>query len=145
MDVKSTNRYSSFCSSLDGLQKARLRDCEDEFVLSGTVQKYNLTFDIAWKVMKDILVKYHGIQSFATGSPRETLRTAHSIGLIDDDIWMNMLEDRNNLAHDYNGALAKECFQEIIGPYTDTFTVFKNNAQKYFANQRPNASRTVLC
>ncbi len=65
MDVKSTNRYHSFCSSLEGLQKARLRDSKDEFVLSGTVQKYNLTFDISWKVMKDILVKYHGIQSFA--------------------------------------------------------------------------------
>ena len=134
MDVKSTNRFHSFRSSLDGLQKARLRDGEDEFVLSGTVQKYNLTFDISWKVMKDILVKYHGIQSFATGSPRETLKTAQSAGLIDDDIWMNMLEDRNNLAHDYNGSLAKECFPEIIGSYTDAFTAFRDNAQTYFAD-----------
>lgn len=133
MDVKSTNRFNSFRDSLEGLQRARFRDREDEFVLSGTVQKYNLTFDISWKVMKDILVKYHGITSFATGSPRETLRTAHSVGLIDDDIWMDMLENRNNLAHDYNGALAQECFREIVGPYTDAFAAFGEHAQKYFA------------
>lgn len=133
MDAKSTNRFNSFCDSLEGLQRARFRDREDEFVLSGTVQKYDLTFDISWKVMKDILVKYHGITSFATGSPRETLRTAYGAGLIDDDIWMDMLEKRNNLAHDYNGTLAQDCFQEIIGPYMDAFTMFKAHAQKYFA------------
>lgn len=132
MDAKSINRFHSFCSSLDGLLKAKFRDGEDEFVLSGTVQKFNLTFDISWKVMKDILVKYHGIQSFATGSPRETLRTAQGAALIDDDIWMDMLEDRNALAHDYHGALAKDCFQKIINPYTDAFLAFRDNAQKYF-------------
>ncbi|MCC8140831.1 MAG: nucleotidyltransferase domain-containing protein [Lachnospiraceae bacterium] len=30
----------------------------------------------------DIVVKYHKIQNFATGSPRETLRTACSVQLI---------------------------------------------------------------
>ncbi|MCM1282767.1 MAG: nucleotidyltransferase substrate binding protein [Muribaculaceae bacterium] len=62
------------------------------FVLSGTVQKYNLTFDISWKVMKDIIVKYHKKSDFAAGSPREVLRAAHSVDLIDNDIWMEMLE-----------------------------------------------------
>lgn len=127
----SINRFRSFCNNLEGLKKARLRDEEDEFVLSGTVQKYNLTFDISWKVMKDILVKYHGIQTFATGSPRETLRTAHSVGLIDDDIWLDMLEDRNNLAHDYDGFLARDCFKKIVGEYTEIFDAFQEKAENY--------------
>ncbi len=46
---------------------------------------FNLTFDIAWKVMKDILVKQLGILDFAIGSPRDTLQQAFTNRLIDDD------------------------------------------------------------
>ena len=56
MESKYINRFKSFCKSLDGLLKAKNRDASDDFVLSGTVQKFNLTFDISWKVMKDIIV-----------------------------------------------------------------------------------------
>ena len=34
-----------------------------QVVLEGTVLNFNLTFDIAWKVMKDILIKQSGIIS----------------------------------------------------------------------------------
>ena len=131
MASKYTNRYLSFCDCLDGLSKAKFRDPSDEFVLSGTIQKFNLTFDISWKVMKDIIVKYHGIQDFATGSPRETLRTAYSVNLINDDLWMDMLSKRNELSHDYNGHLAAECFDIIINKYVDLFNAFKLAAAKY--------------
>ena len=131
MESKYINRFNSFCKSLDSLMGAKKRDANDDFVLSGTVQKFSLTFDISWKVMKDIIVKYHKIQTFATGSPRETLRTAHSVGLISDDIWMDMLDDRNNLAHDYDSELAKECFDRIVGDYTQVFLLFKEKAQYY--------------
>jgi hypothetical protein len=45
MEGKFINRYQSFCQSLKGLEKAKNRNPEDEFVLSGTVQKFNLTFN----------------------------------------------------------------------------------------------------
>jgi nucleotidyltransferase substrate binding protein (TIGR01987 family) len=131
MEGKFINRYRSFCQSLEGLEKAKNRNPEDEFVLSGTVQKFNLTFDISWKVMKDILVNYHKIQSFATGSPRETLRTAKSVDLIEDDIWLDMLDDRNDLAHDYDGQLAMESFEKIVNVYVVLFKEFKEKAQYY--------------
>ena len=100
-------------------------------MLSGTVQKFALTFDIAWKVMKDILIKYHGINDFATGSPRETLRTAASVKLISDDKWMSMLADRNDLSHDYDGALAARKINIIINDYIPLFEEFGKNAGEY--------------
>ncbi len=36
----------------------------DSFVLSGTSAKFSITFDLAWKVMKDILVQYYAITGF---------------------------------------------------------------------------------
>lgn len=131
MAGKFINRYQSFCISLASLEQAKYRDPSDDFVLSGTIQKFSLTFDISWKVMKDILVKYHGLTNFATGSPRETLRTAKSVGLISDDIWLDMLEDRNELVYDYDGSLAADSFQRIITRYIDTFTAFQSIAAEY--------------
>lgn len=131
MESKFTNRYRSFCNSLTGLCEARHRDMKDSFVLSGTVQKFNLTFDISWKVMKDIVVKYHKKSDFAVGSPREVLRAAHSVNLIDNDIWMHMLEDRNELARDYDGLLAEECAEKIVNQYIPIFEDFREKARGY--------------
>ncbi len=128
MERKYTNRYRSFCDCLKGLEEARMRDPDDDFVLSGTIQKFSLTFDISWKVMKDILVKYYKIQDFAAGSPRDTLRASYSVGLIGDDEWMQMLDMRNALAHDYDGSLAKSCFMTILNEYIPLFEKFRVRA-----------------
>ena len=74
MDEKFMRRYESFKNSLASLSEARERDMSDSFVLSGTSAKFSITFDLAWKVMKDILVQYYAITRFVAGSPREVLR-----------------------------------------------------------------------
>ena len=43
------------------LAEAKQRDLSDSFVLSGTSAKFSITFDLAWKVMKDILVEYYAM------------------------------------------------------------------------------------
>ena len=68
MDAKFDRRFQSFCNSLDALAEARERDLTDSFVLSGTSAKFSMTFDLSWKVMKDILVQYYAITGFVTGS-----------------------------------------------------------------------------
>lgn len=93
---------------------------------------FTFTFDLAWKVMKDILVKELGILDFAIGSPRETLQQAFTNGIIDDDKWMQMLRVRNQLAHDYDGTFAKEQFQNIITDYYSLFAKLKDHIEKYY-------------
>ncbi len=132
MERKSINRYRSFCRSLDNLIEARGKDPADKFVLSGTVQMFNLSFDLSWKVMKDIIREFHGILEYPTGSPRETLRIAYSVGLIDTDAWMEMLKARNNLAHDYDGNLAVSYFADIISEYYRLLDEFKEKASEYY-------------
>ena len=105
MDEKFTKRYESFKNSLASLTEARQRDMEDSFVLSGTSAKFSITFDLAWKVMKDILVQYYAITGFVAGSPREVLRESFKAELIQGDEWMDMLKVRNQLAHDYDGVI----------------------------------------
>lgn len=126
MDEKFNRRFLSFCNSLDALSEARQRDLSDSFVLSGTSAKFSITFDLAWKVMKDILVQYYAITGFVTDSPREVLREAYKANLISDDDWMEMLKVRNELAHDYDCEIVKTHCDKIVETYIDLFYDFEN-------------------
>lgn len=132
MENKYINRYHTFCKSLNNLEKSKHADPKQEFVLEGTVLNFNLTFDISWKVMKDILIKKMEILDFAVGSPRETLQQAFTNKIIDDDRWIQMLRVRNQLAHDYDGTFAEEKFQDIIHIYCMLFEKLKDNVAKYY-------------
>lgn len=132
MENKFINRYNTFCKSLQNLEKSKTADPKAAFVLEGTVLNFSLTFDISWKVMKDILIKKLGILDFAIGSPRETLQQAFTNKLIQDDRWLQMLRLRNRLAHDYDGSFAAASFSEIIDVYYPLFVQFKEAAAKYY-------------
>ena len=132
MENKFINRYNTFCKSLQNLEKSKTADPKAAFVLEGTVLNFSLTFDISWKVMKDILIKKLGILDFAIGSPRETLQQAFTNKLIQDDRWLQMLRLRNRLAHDYDGSYAAASFSEIINVYFPLFVQFKEAAAKYY-------------
>ncbi len=101
----------------------------DSFVLSGTSARFSITFDLSWKVMKDILVQHHAITGFVSGSPREVLRMAYKAEIISDDIWPEMLKICNQPAHDYDGVIVKEYCQKIIGEYTDYLYAFKERIE----------------
>ena len=126
MDEKFIRRFKSFQNSLDSLAEARERDLSDSFVLSGTSAKFSITFDLAWKVMKDILVQYYAITNFVAGSPREVLRESYKANLISDEAWMEMLKVRNELAHDYDCEIVKEHCNTIVQKYIDLLYDFKD-------------------
>ena len=124
------NRFNSFKKSLASLEEAKGKDRDDSFVLSGTAMKFNLTFDLAWKLMNDIIREEHKIVDYTLGSPRETLKKAKSLGIIDDDIWLYMLDDRNNLIHDYDFLIVTEKFEDIVYKYIEEFNKFKNKVDE---------------
>ena len=126
MDEKFEKRYRSFCNSLDALEEAKQRD----LVLSGTSAKFSITFDLSWKVMKDILIEYYAMTGFIAGSPREVLKTSYKAELISDDAWMEMLKVRNQLAHDYDCEIVKHYCKTIVEQYIDLFYEFKRKVEQ---------------
>lgn len=135
MDEKFNRRFMSFCNSLDALAEARQRDLSDSFVLSGTSAKFSITFDLSWKVMKDILVQYYAITGFVTGSPKEVLRESYKANLISDDVWMEMLKVRNELVHDYDCEIVKEHCNTIVEKYIDLFYDFEKAVKQLKINE----------
>jgi uncharacterized protein with HEPN domain len=68
--------------------------------------------------MKDILIKYHKIVDFAKGSPKEVLQKSYDADIIHDHTWAKMLEDRNDIAHQYKNLDAvDEWCEKITGKY----------------------------
>jgi len=79
----------------------------DEFIRDGTIQRFEYTFELAWKAMQRLL-KEEGLTG---GSPKQTFRAAHEAGLIDDvEPWFRFLKLRNLTVHTYNEALADEVY-----------------------------------
>lgn len=130
MDEKFNGRFLSFCKSLEALAEVRNRDLQDSFVMSGTGAKFSITFDLAWKVMKDILVQYYQIVNFVKGSPREVLKEAFKANLIFDDRWLEMLAVRNALTHDYDGEVIRQSCDAIATDYIDLFYEFRDVVTK---------------
>ena len=125
MERKFMRRFQSYKNSLESLSEARDRDMNDSFVLSGTSAKFSITFDLAWTTMKDILIEYYAITDFVAGSPREVLKKAFQVGMITGDVWMQMLEVRNRLTHDYDGEIVKEHCRTIIDVYIGKLEEFQ--------------------
>lgn len=134
MDAKCRKRFNSYKKSLASLAEARERDMGDSFVLSGTSAKFSITFDLAWKVMKDILVQHYAIIDFVAGSPREVLRTAFRAKLIEDEVWMEMLKVRNQLAHDYDGQIVEKYCEDIVKVYIGRLEDFRDVAEAVLAD-----------
>ena len=78
--------------------KDALNEEETEIAIDGTLHRFEFTFELAWKTMKD-LMEYNGIIG-ATGSPREVLKNAFQNGIIEDgETWINMMLARNRQRH----------------------------------------------
>ena len=131
MQKSYTKRFESFKKSFENLSKAKDEDVSNVFILSGIIMVFNITFDLAWKLLREVLKEEFGIIDFPSGSPKETLKRAASVGLISDESWFDMLLDRNDLTHDYDYELAKEKYNKIINNYIPIFESLKNKINSF--------------
>jgi nucleotidyltransferase substrate binding protein (TIGR01987 family) len=89
---------------------------ENDIVIDCTLHRFEFTFELAWKTMKDYL-EYTGI-SESIGSPREIIKTAFQYKIIKDgENWINMMLARNSLSHLYDEKKSREIYIEIKEKY----------------------------
>lgn len=92
--------------------KEALQEKENDIVIDGTLHRFELTFELAWKTMKDYL-EYSGIID-GIGSPREVIKVAFSSGIISDgEGWIKMMLARNSLSHLYDEEKSRKIYTEI--------------------------------
>ncbi len=114
-------KFDQFSRHLEVLQKADREDLENEFIISGIIDKFYIQFELGWKVLKELLA-YEGRSIASSGSPREIIKAAYGcFDFIDERIWLEMLRERNNTTHIYNKDAAKELRDHILEKYIGEF------------------------
>ena len=73
-----------------------------------------MTFELGWKVLKD----YLEAEGYIVKSPRETVKQAFQVGIIDNGrVWIDAVWNRSLTTHTYDEELANKMTQEIIKIY----------------------------
>ena len=97
---------------------------------TGIIGQFNLTFELAWKALQEIL-KIHGVDGSSTGSPREILQLGYKTGFLkDSEVWLLMLKKRNTSVHIYNEEDVDEMILLIRDSFIPAFIVLKETLIK---------------
>lgn len=124
-------KYDNFCAALRNMQK--MFDYEEPYdtvVLTGLVGLYEICFEQAWKMMKEILEE-QGFAEGATGSPKQILKTAYKAGMIEEEgLWLQALQERNNVAHSYNEMIALEIVRQAKEKFYPMFCKVKKEIEE---------------
>lgn len=114
-------KFDNYKANLAVLSKAYAEDLNNEFIISGIIDKFFIQFELSWKVLKELL-RYEGRSIASSGSPREIIKAAYEIyDFLDEETWLAMLKDRNNMTHIYDGTEAKALAETILKSYIPTF------------------------
>ena len=77
-------------------------------------------------MVKEVL-RRHGYEESATGSPKMILKTAYKAGMLKDEaLWMEALQARNNVAHAYNREVAQDIVQQTKDNFYQMFLELKD-------------------
>lgn len=129
-DVRWKQRFENYHKALERLTRAiqildgdtERDEDERDLMRTGVVKSFEFTLELAWNVMKDY-AEYQGYKDIH-GS-RDALRKAFSIGLIEDDRWMNSIADRNLASHDYDESVMDNVYSSILSVYHPLFKAFE--------------------
>ena len=123
-------KFEIFSSNLEVLKKAKYEDLDNEFIISGIIDKFFIQFELSWKVLKELL-RYEGKSIANPGSPREIIKAAYAIyDYLDEELWLEMLRVRNDMTHIYNGEAAKQMVSLILERYIPAFAVMEEKIRK---------------
>lgn len=118
MEERWLQRKEDLIKATARLQEALNVENVTDVVIDGVLHRFEFTFELAWKTMKDYLEFVGLIQK--TGSPREVLQNAYKNDLIDDgEDWIEMMLSRNTLSHLYDEEESIEIYEKIKNKYAD--------------------------
>jgi len=128
------DREKELAYSLFKFQKALKRLAEalakedDDLKVDASIQRFEFTFELAWKTMKRALL----VEGIYCRTPRECLREGFRLGLIvREDDWLAMLDDRNAMSYIYSEEEAQTIFSRLP-VYQQAFESLLNTLRKQY-------------
>ena len=134
-EIRWKQRFQNFDKAY-GLLHSALNDKDyqtlSELEQEGVIQRFEYTFELAWKTLKDYLL-FSGV-SLEKITPRETIKQGFAAGVIEDgQCWIDMLEHRNQMSHTYNRDVFEQAIKAINDRYLQAldqvYTLLKKKSQ----------------
>jgi nucleotidyltransferase substrate binding protein (TIGR01987 family) len=103
-------KLTQFCNQYDGSEIQR----------AGIIQAFEFTFEQCWKAIQ----KKAGSEGVVIASPKKAFEWAFQNGWIGADkenIWLEILSDRNLTSHTYRTAMAESVAKHVIEIYLSEF------------------------
>lgn len=142
-DIRWQQRFSNYEKALRKLEQAAKRikdeyeideegnidedDFLDDIIKEGVIQRFEYTHELAWNVMKDYLNEVGGIK--ALGSKDSTRQALAGELITNGEVWMEMIQSRNQTSHTYNEEVADGIFEKIIQEYLPAFITFRSTME----------------
>ena len=126
-DIRWRQRFQNFKKAFEQLKDSVLKVDElSDLEKEGMVQRFEYTFELAWKTLKDYLEEQQVNAKF----PREVIKQSFHYEIIQDgEIWMDMLEKRNLMAHTYEETIFRDSVQKIANEYFKAISQLYNFLQ----------------
>lgn len=113
-DIRWIQRASNFDKSYQLLSHSLEIPSPNETEQAGIIQFFEMTFELAWKLLKDYLLE----EGLKPKSPRQTLKQAFQIEIIRNGrLWLEALEARHATLHTYDENTAIDIEQKIRNDY----------------------------
>lgn len=97
-------------SAIARLKEAIVVPQDSPLAIDGTIQRFEFAFELYWKTLK----KFLSTEGIDVNTPREVLRQAFAAHWLDDeDVWLSMLQDRNETTHIYDEQRAQKIYINI--------------------------------
>lgn len=121
-------KLTDYQNALAKLNEALTKNIEaDDLYLDGTIQRFEFTYELAWKLMKAYL-HHLGIEA---NNPRSVFRESIKQEIISDDQnWFDMIDKRNDSTHTYHHEIALAVYSTIKSNFIRLFTGFSDSISK---------------
>lgn len=86
--------------------------------LSGIIKDFEMVYELSWKVLKKKILE-DGHQSLGA---KDVFTKAYQLGYLgEQDVWLEMIVDRNQAAHVYDEKMASQIVERIRNKYAPLF------------------------
>lgn len=112
--IRWRQRYQNLNRAFQQLEQGVSIESPSKIEIQGIIKSFEFSFELVWKTLKD----YLEAQGVLCAFPREVIKQAFHFGILKDgEIWLEMLNKRNLLAHTYDEHLALEAYRLISKEY----------------------------
>jgi nucleotidyltransferase substrate binding protein (TIGR01987 family) len=131
-DIRWKQRFTNLAQAYRLLEEALDRGTANlnQLEREGLTQRFEFTFELAWKTLKDYLDE-SGI-TLPIATPREVIKTAFAANIIDDGpLWLSMLDHRYLLSHSYD----EQRFDEAVRAIDQKYNTLLRSLMEFFESR----------